>query len=91
MSTDHTQLRCPTCGRPHPVPAGATEPHYCSIACYRAGHHLDNPVTADGRRWCPGCSRYLNTTDHRRWCSEACRVADWRRRRTNERKPPPND
>jgi hypothetical protein len=61
------------------VPTGTTEAHYCSIACYRDGHGLDDPDTGDGRQWCPGCSRYLDT-DTRRWCSAACRVADWRRR-----------
>lgn len=79
MSTDRPHLTCPTCGRPHPMLAGATDPHYCSIACYRAAHHLDDTVTADRRQWCPGCSRYLDNTT-RRWCSAACRVADWRRR-----------
>jgi hypothetical protein len=81
MNTEPRLVACPTCGRTHPAPTGATEAHYCSIACYRAGHHLDDPITGDGRRWCPGCSRYIDTDpDGRRWCSAACRVADWRRR-----------
>ena len=78
-TTDQHVLICPICGRAHPAPAGATDPHYCTIACYRAAHGLDHPDTGDGRHWCPGCSRYLDT-DNRRWCSDACRVADWRRR-----------
>ena len=89
MNTDRPHLTCPTCGRSHPAPTGASDPHYCSIACYRAGHQLDNPVTGDGRRWCTGCSRYLDT-DSQRWCSAACRVADWRRRQPPIPPPTPS-
>lgn len=79
MNTDR-HLACPTCGQTHPVPAGATDPHYCSIACYRAGTGLDDPVTGDGQQWCPGCRRYTETAGHGHFCSDACRVTDWRRR-----------
>jgi hypothetical protein len=90
MNTDQPILDCPTCGRPHPAPPGATDPHYCTIGCYRTAQRLDDPDHGDGRRWCPGCSRYLNDTDNRRrWCSAACRVADWRRQQPTP--PSPND
>jgi hypothetical protein len=75
MTSNRPILVCPTCNRPHRAPPGATDPHYCSIACYRTGHDLDDPDGGDGRRWCPGCSRYLNSTT-RRSCSPACRVAN---------------
>jgi hypothetical protein len=79
MSATQPLVPCPNCGRLHHAARGS-EPHYCSIACYRAGTGLDDPATGDGRHWCPGCSRYINPDDHRHWCSPACRVADWRRR-----------
>jgi hypothetical protein len=87
MNTDRL-LTCPTCERTHPVPAGATDPHYCSIACYRAGTGLHDPATGDGRRWCAGCQRYIKPGDNRRFCSDACRVAEWRRRQPRPPSPP---
>jgi hypothetical protein len=82
-------MACPTCGRAHPGHAGgASGPHYCSIACYRTGQGLDDPATGDGRRWCEGCRRYLDADDGR-WCSDACRVADWRRRQPQQPPSPP--
>ncbi|MGH9190980.1 MAG: hypothetical protein ACRDZ0_00710 [Acidimicrobiales bacterium] len=89
MTSDRRLLTCPACGRDHTAPAGATDPHYCSIACYRSGHGLDDPATGDGRRWCAGCKRYFDTHDDRRWCSDACRVADWRRRQPPRPPSPP--
>jgi hypothetical protein len=90
MNTEPRLVACPACGRAHPGHSGTTEPHYCSIGCYRAGRGLDDPVTGDGRRWCTGCQRYLQPGDKRRFCSDACRVADWRRRQP-QRPPSPPD
>lgn len=91
MNSQARLLTCPACGRAHPAPAGATEPHYCSITCYRAGRGLDDPVTGDGRRWCAGCQRYFQPGDNRRFCSDACRVADWRRRQPQRPASPPGE
>lgn len=79
MNPERPIVACPACGRLHPGHANSDEPHYCSIACYRAGHGLDDPHTGDGRRLCPGCQRYFEPVGHRRHCSAACRVAEWRR------------
>ncbi len=89
MTSHGRLLTCPACGRAHPAPAAATDPHYCSISCYRTGHSLDDPTTGGGRRWCAGCKRYLDAGDDRRWCSDACRVADWRRRQPLRPPSPP--
>jgi hypothetical protein len=89
MSTQPRLADCPACGTAHRAPPGTAEPHYCSIACYRTGHGLDDPTTGDGRRWCGGCKRYLDADDDRRWCSDACRVADWRRRQPPRPPSPP--
>ena len=91
MNSHARLLTCPACGRAHPAPAGATDPHYCSITCYRAGRGLDDPVTGDGRRWCAGCQRYFQPGDSRRFCSDACRVANWRRRQPQRPPSPPGD
>jgi hypothetical protein len=91
MNSHARLLTCPACGRAHPAPAGATDPHYCSITCYRAGRGLDDSVTGDGRRWCAGCQRYFQPGDSRRFCSDACRVADWRRRQPQRPPSPPGD
>jgi hypothetical protein len=82
-------ITCPACGRNHPAPPGATHPHYCSLACYRTGYGLDDPDTGDGRRWCAGCTRYFEPVGNQRFCSDACRVADWRRRQPHRPPSPP--
>lgn len=87
--TEPRLLACPACGRQHAVPFGATDPHYCSIACYRTGHGLDDPHTGDGKRWCEGCRRYFEAAGEQRFCTEACRVRDWRRRQPQRPPSPP--
>jgi hypothetical protein len=90
MNHERPLVACAACGRPHPGhAAGAPGPHYCSIGCYRAGTGLDDPATGDGRHWCAGCNRYFHSDDDRRWCSDACRVADWRRRQPPRPPSPP--
>jgi hypothetical protein len=34
-------------------------PHYCSIACFRRGTGLDDPITGDGKHLCPNAMGYL--------------------------------
>lgn len=67
-------LVCPMCRNAHEAPADARDPHYCSIACYRTGYSLDDPITGDGRRWCGRCRREfpVTETDH---CCDADGVA----------------
>jgi hypothetical protein len=36
-------LTCPACTKAHHAPSFATDPHYCSIACYHIGQTLDRP------------------------------------------------
>jgi predicted nucleic acid-binding Zn ribbon protein len=69
VTVERPLVGCPACGRLHPGydnPADRAKPHYCSIACYRTGRGLDDPVGGDGRRWCGRCRRYLTPaeTDH---------------------------
>ncbi len=91
MTTERPLVPCTACSRLHPGhAAGDSGPHYCSIACYRSGHGLDDPLTGDGRRWCSGCRRYFQPVGDRRWCSDACRVADWRRRQPPLPPSPPH-
>jgi hypothetical protein len=61
MDTEHPLVACPACGHLHRAPA-RSEPHYCSIRCYRTGHSLDDPITGDGRQYCDPCRRYIETT-----------------------------
>lgn len=62
MTTDRRLVACPACRRLHTHPSLLRhhEPHYCSIGCYRAGHGLDDPVTGDGKQYCPNCTRMFD-------------------------------
>jgi endogenous inhibitor of DNA gyrase (YacG/DUF329 family) len=84
MGAELFLVACPACGAMHSAPGS---PHYCSIPCYRQGHGLDEPETGDRRRLCPGCMRYLDAGTSRRYCSDACKLADWKRRHPRPSSP----
>ena len=78
-------LTCPACTKPHPAPDFATDPNYCSIACYHNRARIDPPgspschdaVTMN----CPVCQHPFTPVGRQRFCTDACRAAAYRRRR----------
>lgn len=79
-------LTCPACTKAHHAPSFATDPHYCSIACYHIGQSLDRPKIPSRHdavtMTCPICQHsFTPPTGRQKFCSDACRAAACRRHR----------